>query len=81
MVSVAFEEGVEAVAGRANGDAYHQQVAQTWSQLSPEDYPAVSALMPQLFTAGDADERFRFGLEVLLDGLVSRAARGRRSRT
>ena len=80
VVAVAFEEGVEAVTGRRNGEDYHQQVAEVWSQLPPADYPAVTALMPHLFTAGDADERFRFGLEVLLDGLVARAARGRTRR-
>lgn len=80
VVAVAFEEGVEAVAGRKNGDEYHQQVAATWAQLPPAEFPAVTALMPHLFTAGDADERFRFGLEVLLDGLVARAARSRKRR-
>lgn len=80
VVAVAFEEGVEAVAGRKNGEDYHQQVAEVWSQLPAADYPAVTALMPHLFTAGDADARFRFGLEVLLDGLVARAARSRARR-
>jgi len=77
VVAVAFEEGVEAVAGRKNGDEYHEQVAATWAALPAETYPAMTALMPHLFTAGDAEDRFRFGLEVLLDGLVARAARSR----
>lgn len=84
VVAVAFEEGAEGVAERLNGGAYHVQVAAVWSALPAETYPAITLLMPQLFTAGDADERFRFGLEVLLDGLVARAARatssGRRGR-
>ena len=81
VVSVAFEEGVEAVAGRKNGEEYHQEVAAAWAALPAQEFPAVTALMPHLFTAGDADERFRFGLEVLLDGLVARAARGRKRRS
>ena len=77
VVAVAFEEGIEQVTGRNNDGEYLHEVAAAWAALPADDFPAIVALMPHLFTAGDADDRFRFGLEVLLDGLVARAARHR----
>jgi AcrR family transcriptional regulator len=73
LTAVAYEEGVVGL-GRTNEDgAYFDRVREVWTSLPPERYPTILALAPALFSAGDGDERFRFGLEVLLDGLVARA--------
>jgi AcrR family transcriptional regulator len=45
---------------------------QAWlAMLPPEEYPHVMAVAPHL-ASGDMDERFTFGLSVLLDGLEVR---------
>lgn len=56
-----------------------------WGSLPPERFPHTLALLPQLFEGGP-DERFEFGLDVLVRGIASLAAetdgngaKGRRS--
>jgi AcrR family transcriptional regulator len=44
-----------------------------WGSLPPERFPHTIALLPVLFE-GDRDERFEFGLDVLVRGLASLAA-------
>ena len=50
---------------------------QDWIRsLSPRDYPSLIAVADHL-TGPDADERFRFGVEILGNGLETRLARQR----
>lgn len=44
-----------------------------WGSLPPDRFPHTLALLPQLFEGGP-DERFEFGLDVLVRGIESRAA-------
>jgi TetR/AcrR family transcriptional regulator, tetracycline repressor protein len=44
-----------------------------WASLPPERFPHTLALLDVLF-AGGADERFEFGLDVIVRGLASLAA-------
>jgi len=44
-----------------------------WGSLPPERFPHTLALLPQLFEGGP-DERFEFGLDVLVRGIASFAA-------
>lgn len=63
-----------------NADAEHTSEepssdVQDWAKaLSPQDYPSLMALADYL-TEPDADERFRFGVEILGNGLETRLAR------
>jgi AcrR family transcriptional regulator len=58
--------------------ADHQELAgklhETFSGLSPDRFPLITAHAAQL-VAGDADERFRVTADVVIDGLLARAAR------
>jgi AcrR family transcriptional regulator len=73
LTAVAYEEGVFSLREANRNEEYFEHIRETWTSLPPERYPTILALSPALFSAGDGDERFRFGLEVLLDGLVARA--------
>ena len=57
----------------------HQELAdglyQTFTGLPPDRFPLIAAHAAQLVT-GDGDERFRFAIDVVIDGLLARAARG-----
>jgi AcrR family transcriptional regulator len=72
VVSAAYEQGLKQIEGR-HEMAYYQHVHAVWSELPAARFPALASMTDELFSAGDVDDRFRFGLEVLLDGLVSRA--------
>jgi hypothetical protein len=52
------------------------QFASYLRSLPPEDFPVITGLADDL-TAGGADERFEFGVEVLIAGLDALAERGR----
>ncbi|MDN5916784.1 MAG: TetR/AcrR family transcriptional regulator [Pseudonocardia sp.] len=58
-------------AGR-NPDEYYAQVNTYFTGLPAERYPTVAALS-HLVATGDGDERFRFGLELLVGGLAAQA--------
>jgi hypothetical protein len=42
--------------------------------MTPHRFPLIAAHVAQM-VAGDGDERFRFAIDVVIDGLVARAAR------
>ena len=46
----------------------------TFAGLSPDRFPLLVAHAAEM-VAGDADERFRFAIDLVLDGVVARAAR------
>jgi AcrR family transcriptional regulator len=52
------------------------EVAERFRALSPERYPNISAIVP-LMLAGDGDERFDLGLDVLINGLLATPMEGR----
>jgi AcrR family transcriptional regulator len=56
---------------RASGAGEAQRAA-AWRAADPDGLPLLTPLAP-LFRVGDEADRFTFGLELLLDGLTSRA--------
>ena len=52
------------------------EVYTSCSALPPATYPLLTAHARQL-VAGDRDQRFRFAVDVVLDGLLARTVRGR----
>jgi AcrR family transcriptional regulator len=58
--------------------ADHQKLAAelytTFAGLPPDRFPLIAAHAAQL-VAGDSDERFRFAIDVVLDGMLARAGR------
>ena len=48
------------------------------AQLPDDDFPALKAAAPFAGAALGGEAQFRFGLELILDGIEARAARGRR---
>ena len=63
----AFEESL-----RGDESADPEQLAEYFRSLPKKEFPTLVALADDL-TAGDADERFEFGLELLLRGLEAMA--------
>lgn len=54
---------------------YFTRVGRYFASLPPDRYPTTVALLPALMT-GDGEERFRFGLDLLVGGLAALAKRG-----
>jgi AcrR family transcriptional regulator len=76
VTGVASEDDVRRVRGdtkdghRAQIDELHK----TFAGMAPERFPLLVAHAAQM-VAGDSDERFRFAVDVVVDGIVARAAR------
>ena len=66
----AFEESMYASAGA--GSTTPEQLRQYFGSLPPDRFPTLVGLADDL-TAGDADERFEFALELLVRGLEAMA--------
>lgn len=73
--SVAYEEALFTAQGLTEEDLPHfvAELRQYFSSLPPERFPHVVALAAAL-TAGEGDERFEFGLDVIVSGLAAQAA-------
>jgi AcrR family transcriptional regulator len=76
VTAVASEDDVRRARGR--GDDYHrrEQVAEiykTFAGLPPERFPILAAHAREM-VAGDHDERFRYAIDVVIDGVLARAA-------
>ena len=74
--AIAFEESVYAQAGVDDADiaAFVEQMRAYFAALPPERFPTVVALAGPL-TAGTGDDRFEFGIDLLVSGLAAMAAR------
>jgi AcrR family transcriptional regulator len=75
----AVEDAVTADLARQGRDPqeYYDQVHRYFAGLPADRFPITAALVPQLMT-GTGDERFRFGLELLVGGLAALATATRR---
>jgi AcrR family transcriptional regulator len=62
-------------AGGASEEQFIERLNETFRSLDPARFPNLIALGP-FMTTGSGDERFHFAIDVFLDGLVARAARG-----
>ena len=71
VVGTAFERSLHAAKGwsEEQQQAHLETLRRTFEELPAERFPNLTAVLPFL-VSGDGDERFRFGLEVLLNGLL-----------
>ncbi len=58
----------------ADHQALAAELYTTFAGLPPDRFPLITAHAAQL-VAGDSDERFRFAIDVVLDGMLARAGR------
>jgi AcrR family transcriptional regulator len=75
----AVEDAVTADLARQGRDPqeYYDQVHRYFAGLPADRFPVTAMLVPQLM-AGTGDERFRFGLDLLVGGLAALATEARR---
>ena len=66
--AVAYEAGLYRKADPAEIERYFAGVHSFYASLPPDRYPVLTAIAPAM-TGPDADDRFEFGLNVLLAGL------------
>ena len=52
------------------------EIYKTFTGLPPDRFPLITAHAAEM-VAGDGDERFRFAVDVLIDGMIARAQRPR----
>jgi AcrR family transcriptional regulator len=77
VTAVASEDDVRRARGRSDDEHRREQVDEiykTFSALPPDRFPLLSTYAVQM-VAGDHDERFRFAIDVVVDGVLARAAR------
>jgi AcrR family transcriptional regulator len=77
VTAAAREDDVRHPRGRSgDGDRREQvdELYKTFVGLPPERFPLIAAHAGQM-VAGDGDERFRFAIDVVIDGMLVRAAR------
>jgi AcrR family transcriptional regulator len=65
---------IEAELRRTDPSALAAEITANFARLPPDDFPLITAHAAEL-VAGDVDERFRFAIDVVIDGLPRRASR------
>ena len=65
---------IEADLRRTDSRALAAEITANFARLPAGDFPLITAHAAQL-VAGDPDERFRFAIDVVLDGVLGRASR------
>jgi AcrR family transcriptional regulator len=76
VTAVASEDDVRRTRGRSDDEQreYIEGMYKTFVDLPTDRFPIVAAHAAQM-VAGDPDERFRFAIDVVIDGVMARAAR------
>ena len=77
VMAAAREDDVRRARGRRDGgDRRHQaeEIYKAFVGLPPDRFPLIVAHAAQM-VAGDSDERFRYAIDVVTDGVIARAAR------
>jgi AcrR family transcriptional regulator len=77
LVTVAArEDDVRRPGSRSNDDRKGQvdDLRETFAGLPPDRFPLLAAHAAQM-VAGDSDERFRYAIDIVTDGILARAAR------
>jgi hypothetical protein len=77
QTAAAREDDVRRARGRGDDGERREQadeIYQTFAGLAPDRFPLITAHAAQM-VAGDGGERFRFAIDVVIDGLLARAAR------
>ena len=66
--ATAYESAIYAEAGKRD-ELIAEPIREAFAELNPADYPNLISMSP-LLTVGGRDERFAFGLRLLLEGLL-----------
>lgn len=74
VTAVASEDDVRRRGGSGDRREQVDELYRTFAGLPPDRFPLLAAHAAQM-VAGDTDERFRFAIDVVIDGVVTRAAR------
>jgi len=76
VMATAREDDVRRPSGRSGDDRQEQvdKLHSTFAGLPSDRFPLLAAHAAQM-VAGDSDERLRFAIDVVLDGILARAAR------
>jgi AcrR family transcriptional regulator len=77
VMAAAREDDVRRARGRRDdGDRRHQaeEIYKAFVGLPPDRFPLIVAHAAQM-VAGNSDERFRYAIDVVADGVIARAAR------
>jgi AcrR family transcriptional regulator len=73
VMGAAREDDVRRPHGRTDDDRQQvDELYKTFAGLPPDRFPLLAAHAAHMI-AGDSDERFRFAIEVVIDGVVARA--------
>jgi hypothetical protein len=75
VMATAREDDVRRPRGQSDDGNRREQVNElrkTFAGLPPDQFPLLAANAVQM-VAGDGDERFRFAIDVVIDGVVARA--------
>jgi hypothetical protein len=65
---------IEAGLRRTDPSALAAEITANFARLPADNFPLITAHAAQL-VAGDVDERFRFAIDVVIDGVLGRASR------
>ena len=82
VTGAAREDEIRRPRHRTDDSTNDQKVGEIYTAftaLPPDRFPLISAHATEM-VAGDSDERFRFAIDVLVDGMVARARRRRHPR-
>jgi AcrR family transcriptional regulator len=77
VMAVASEDDVRRAGSHGRDDDRREQVDElykTFAGLATDRFPLIVAHAAQM-VAGDSDERFRFAIDVVIDGMIARTAR------
>jgi AcrR family transcriptional regulator len=76
VTATAREDVVRRPRGGSDGDHRQQvdELYEAFAGLPPDQFPLLTA-NAALMVAGDGDERFRFAIDVVIDGVIAGAAR------
>jgi AcrR family transcriptional regulator len=76
VTAAASEDDVRRPGGRRDGGRQKQvdELHKTFAGLPPDRFPLIAAHAAQM-VAGVGDERFRFAIDVVIDGVIARSAR------
>jgi Tetracyclin repressor-like, C-terminal domain len=64
---------IEAELRRTDPSALAAEITANFARLPADDFPLITAHAAQL-VAGDVGERFRFAIDVVIDGVLGRAS-------
>jgi AcrR family transcriptional regulator len=67
--AASYETSIYVEEGRSE-DNVDEEIREEFEQLSPAAFPNIASLMP-LLTSGDGDQRFAFGLQLMINGLLN----------